>query len=140
MSPPASSALQAEAFGLVLATKIADFLNLQESHCYIDSSILASAAAATSIVNAPGHWSIRPLLTTIQASDSFQANKISHVRSNVKAHHQARLATKIKSRTLSIRCLCSGMDQCPGKDILSVSSVNPFTLLCKMCLSNKIFM
>jgi hypothetical protein len=135
MSPTASSALQAEAFGLVLATKIADLLNLQEPHFYTDSSILASAAAATSIVNAPGHWAIRPLLASIQASNSFHANKISHIHrsSNVKAHHQARLATKIKSRTLSIRCLSSDMDHCPGKDILSVSSVNPFTLLSVKC-------
>lgn len=56
LSPPASSPLQAEAFGLILATKLAEILQLQEPVFYTDCSVLASAAAASNIMNAPSHW------------------------------------------------------------------------------------
>jgi hypothetical protein len=73
MSPPASSPLQAETFGFLLAIKLANILQLQEPRFYTDNSVLASAAAATNIVPTPGHWMIRPLIVDIQSSDSFQA-------------------------------------------------------------------
>ena len=135
MSPPALTPLQAETFGLLLATKIADLLHPQEPRFYTDSSILASASAATNIVAAPGHWMIRPLTAAIQSSNSFQANRISHLprSSNVKAHHQARLAIKIQNKSLVFRCLCSNAGQCPVRDILSVASTNPFVLLSVKC-------
>lgn len=134
-SPPAFSPLQAEAFGLLLATKLAEVLQLQEPYFYTDSSILASAAAATNIITAPGHWTIRPLIAAIQASTSFQPSRITHLHRscNVKAHHQARLATRIQTNDLSIRCLCSNLGQCPVQDIFSVTSVAPFTLLSVKC-------
>jgi hypothetical protein len=71
LSPPASSPLQAEAFGLLLATKLAELLRLQEPQFYTDCLVLASAAATEDITKAPGHWSIRPLLAEIQRSNSF---------------------------------------------------------------------
>ena len=55
MSPPASSSLQAETFGLMLATRLADILNVQDSH-FTDCSVLALAAKATDIRFAPGPW------------------------------------------------------------------------------------
>ena len=135
MSPPASSPLQAEAFGLLLATKLADMLQLQEPRFYTDSSILASAAAASNIIAAPSHWMIRSLLTDIQASNSFQADRITHLsRSyNVKAHYQARLADRIQNKVLSFRCLCSRTGQCPYRGIFSVACMNPFMLLSVKC-------
>jgi hypothetical protein len=95
---------------------------------------LASAAASEDITMAPGHWSIRPLLAEIQGSNSFQASRILHLHrsSNVKAHHQAKLALKIQTRNLLIRCLCAPTVQCPARDI-SVISVAPFTLLSVKC-------
>jgi hypothetical protein len=135
MSPPALSPLQAEAYGLELATKIAEFLKLREPRYYTDSSVLASAAAASNIAEAPGHWMIRPHLARIQASSSFNVNRIAHLHrsSNVKAHHQARLATKIQTRSLVIRCLCSRTGQCPARDILALCCVDPFKLLSVKC-------
>ena len=133
-SPPASSPLQAEAFGLLLATKLAEILHFQQPHFYTDSSILATAAAATNIVTAPGHWTIRPLIAAIQSSSCFQPSRVTHLHRsyNIKAHHQARLATRIQTGALSIRCLCADSGQCPAKDI-SVTSVSPYTLLSVKC-------
>jgi hypothetical protein len=135
MSPPASSPLQAEMFGFLLATKLANILQLQEPRFYTDNSVLASAAAATNIVPAPGHWMIRPLIVDIQSSDSFQANRISHLprSSNVTAHHQARFATRLQNRSVTLRCLCLNTGQCPTRDILSIARMNPFMLLFVKC-------
>jgi hypothetical protein len=44
LSPPASSPLQAETFGLLLATKLADLLQIQDPYFYTDSSVLALTA------------------------------------------------------------------------------------------------
>jgi hypothetical protein len=55
---------------------------------------------------------------------SFQRSRVSHIhrRNNVKAHHQARLALKIKTTSLDIRCLLgSGTRQCLDKGFLAVS-------------------
>ena len=134
MSPPALSPLQAETFGLLLATKLAEILQLQDPRFYTDNSVLASASAASDIIATSSHWMIRPLIAAIQSSSSFQSDRINHVpRSfNVKAH-QACLATKIQNTSLAFRCLCSNTGQCPVRDILSVASMNPFMLLSIKC-------
>jgi hypothetical protein len=66
----------------------------------------------------------------------IQHSRISHIHRsrNVKAHHQARLALKIQSTTVAIRCLSSGVGQCLSRDILNVSSVYPYTLLSVKCI------
>jgi hypothetical protein len=135
LSPPVSSPLQAEAFGLLLATMLAEILHIQEPRFYTDCSVLASAVAAKSIFKDSGHWVIRPILAAIRASSTFHGSRISHTNRcfNVKAHHQAKLACKIKIRTLAVRCLSTDSNLCPGRDILSMSSVNPFTLLSVKC-------
>jgi hypothetical protein len=89
----ALSPLQAEAYGLELATKLAEVLQLREPRYY--TAVLASAADARNITEAPGHWMIRAHIARIQASNSFHVNRIGiahlHRISNLKAHHQARL-------------------------------------------------
>jgi hypothetical protein len=135
LSPPASSPLQAETYGLLLATKLADLLQIQDPYFYTDNSVLALAEASPTLFNAPGHWENRPHLAAIQASPSFHRNKIANINRsrNIKADHQARLALRVKNASLAIRCLCPEAGQCPGKDILSVSSVDPFTLISVKC-------
>ena len=135
MSPPALSPRQAETFGLLLATKLAEILQLQEPRFYTDNSVLASASAASDIIATSSHWMIRPLIAAIQSSNSFQSDRINHLpRSfNVKDHHQACLATKIQNTSLAFRCLCSNTGQCPVRDIFSVASMNPFMLLSVKC-------
>lgn len=135
LSPPASSPLQAETYGLLLAIRLADLLQIQDPYYYTDNSVLASAAASPTVFKAPGHWENRPHLAAIQASPSFCCKKIAHINrcKNFKADHQARLALRIQNTSLAIRCLCSEAGQCPGRDILSVSSVDPFTLISVKC-------
>ena len=135
LSPPASSPLQAEAYGLLLATMLADILQVQGPHFYTDCSVLALAARSPTLFTAPGSWENKPLIAAIQASPSFDRNKVTHISrsSNTKADHQARLALRIWNRHLAIRCLCNQAGQCPGKDILSISCVTPFTLLYVKC-------
>jgi hypothetical protein len=136
MSPPASSPLQAETFGLMLATRLAEVLNIQDAHFLTDCSVLASAAKEANIFSAPGHWDNRPLLAQIQNSHSFQRDKVSHINrgNNFKAHHLAQLASKMHNRPVLFRCLGSVVGLCPVKETLSVTSVWPFTLLSVKCL------
>ena len=71
MSPMASSPLQAETFGLMLATRLAEKLNVEDPHFFTDCSMLVSAVKETDILSAPGPWDNRPLLAQIQNSPSF---------------------------------------------------------------------
>ena len=133
MSPMASSPLQAETFGLMLATRLAEILNVQDPHFFTDCSVLVSAAKSTDILSAPGPWNNMPLLAQIQNSPSFQSGKVAHISrgNNVKAHHLARLALKVQNSHVLFRCLCLDAGLCSTRDSLSVSSVLPFTLSVK---------
>ena len=135
LSPPVSSPFQAEAYGLLLATMIADALHIPEPQYYTDCSVLASAAATTSIFKVTCHWNIRPILASIQASPSFSHTRVAHTNRcfNVKAHHQAKLAIKIKNRPVGFRCLASDTGPCIVRNVLARSSVSPFTLLSVKC-------
>lgn len=122
VSPPISSAIQAEAFGLLLATKVAEVLQIQRATILTDNAVLAAAAASQDLLNAPGHWTIRPQLADIASSSSFNATRIFHIpRSlNFKAHHQAKLGLKLQGRSFYSRCLNSATGVCPNTDVKSV--------------------
>lgn len=134
-SPPVSSPLEAEAYGLLLAVKLADTLSIQEPNFYTDCSVLASSAASTSIFKEAGHWSIRPILALIQSSPSFMSSRLNHINRsyNIKAHHQAKLATKLLNRHVALRCISSDTGACIVRSCLTVTSVEPFTLLSVKC-------
>jgi hypothetical protein len=102
ISPHASSAIQAEAFGMLFAVRLAETLQIQGASILTDNATLAAAAASQDILDAPGHWMIRPQLAAIISSNWFHARKVFHVsRSlNFKAHHQAKLALKLLNRPL----------------------------------------
>ena len=89
ISPPTSSAIQAEAFGLLLAVKLAEILQVQGASILTDNATLAAAAASQNILATPGHWMIRPQLAAITASSCFDASKVFHISRNLnfKAHH-----------------------------------------------------
>lgn len=91
MSPPASSPLQAEAYALELATKLAEILQLQVTRFYSDYSVLVSAVATGNISTVPGHWMIRPILARIQANSSFQVNKVAHIDRSFNEKHIIKL-------------------------------------------------
>jgi hypothetical protein len=135
LSPAAHSPLQAEAFGLLLAAKVADLLHIEEPQFFTDCSTLEAATKATSVLNAPGHWVIRPILADIQATYAFHPSRVAHITRcfNFKAHHQARLGLRLQSTSLAFRCLSSSKTQCFCRDVLSMASVNPFTLLSVKC-------
>jgi ribonuclease HI len=135
LSPPVSSPLHAETYGLLLATKLADLLQVQDPRFYTDSAVLVSAAKTASVFATQGNWEIRPELAAIRSSHSFRCNNISHINRsrNIKAHHHARLALRIQTTSLAVRCLSDDTRNCPSRDVLSVSSVTPFTLLSVKC-------
>uniref|UniRef100_A0ACD5WFD3 Uncharacterized protein n=1 Tax=Avena sativa TaxID=4498 RepID=A0ACD5WFD3_AVESA len=137
LSPPASSPLQAETYGLLLATKLAHLLQVHDPHFYTDCLVLALAAREPSVFAAPGHWENRHLLAEIHTSPSFHTSRITHIRrsNNVKANHLARLALRIQNRSLLIRCLGSEASQCPARDILYVTSESFHASICKVHLS-----
>jgi hypothetical protein len=55
LSPPASTPLQVESFGLLLATKLAEILQLQGPQFCSDFLVLAAANTTDDITMAPGH-------------------------------------------------------------------------------------
>lgn len=104
ISPPVTSAIQAEAFSLMLASQIAGILRLQQATFLTDNAVLATAATAQNMILTPGHWSIRPQLAHIATSVAFDTSRVYHISRgyNFRAHHQAKLALKIQSFFLSV--------------------------------------
>jgi hypothetical protein len=138
MSPPATSALQAEASsGLQLAIAISEVLNLQQPYFLSDNVTLVKAAASLDIINKPGHWEIRPQLARIIQSNQFEASKTFHVpRSlNFKAHYNARLALKLQGRSANFRCITGDLAQglCPIRTMFYNFSDHLFSLCCVKC-------
>ena len=131
ISPPATSAIQAEAFGIMLATKMAEMLQLQQITLLTDNATLASTLAANRLILAPGHWTIRPQLAYITTSSSFDATRIYHINRsyNFRAHHQARLALKIRNSLFRFSCLCSGNATCLNADLAALTSVLQCTIV-----------
>jgi hypothetical protein len=129
-----NSALQAEAYGLLFAVKIAEALTLQEPRFLTDSKVLAATAVEAN-VSTTGPWAIRPIIAAIQETPSFSLHRISHVHrsKNYKAHHQAKLAVRIQNSTISSRCLSTDLGQCPVCNVLTAESVLPLKLLCVKC-------
>lgn len=132
VSPPTTSAIQAEAFSMMLAYKIAERLQIQQGTFLMDSSILATAIAASKPILAPGHWTIRPQLACITDSSAFNATRIYHINRsyNFRAHHQARLAIKTQNSLSRFTCLGSGNGSCLNAVLAALSS----ELQCKVVL------
>ena len=63
-SPLVSSALQAEAYGLLLSHKLADLLHIQDPTFYSDASVLVTIAREANITQVRP-WNIRPLIAVI---------------------------------------------------------------------------
>jgi hypothetical protein len=135
ISPPVSSAIQAEAYGLLLAMKAAEVLQVQCATFLTDNAVLAMAAASQDLLKSPGHWMIRPQLAGIVASSFFNATRIFHIsRSlNFKADHQAKLALKLGGRYSYFRCLNSPTGVCQNTDVASVFPMPECMLLYVKC-------
>ena len=114
ISPPVSSAIQDEAFSLLLATHLAGLLQLQRATFLTDSATLAKATAAQNLHLTPGHWTIRPQLSQMTGSPAFDASRIHHIprSDNIRAHHQAQLALRLQNRSPSFMCLVSSSERC----------------------------
>lgn len=135
VSPPVTSAIQAEAFSMLLAIHIAGLLQLQQATFMTDSETLAKAAAAQNLLLTPGHWTIRSQLSHMTASPAFNASRIHHIpRSlNYRAHHQAKLALKVQNRCTSFRCLDSGSENCLNAVVFADAPVLQCTIVYVRC-------
>ena len=135
VSPPVTSAIQAEAFSLLLATHIAGLIQLQEATFLTDNATLAKATAAQNLFLTPGHWTIRPQLSRMTASSAFDVSRIYHIpRShNYRAHHQAKLALKLQNRNPSFRCLVSGSENCLNAVVFADAPVLQCTIVYVRC-------
>ena len=135
VSPPVTLVILAEAFSLMLATQIAGMLQLQQATFLMDSATLAKAVAAQSPILAPGHWTIRPQLAYIAASSALNSSRIYHIprNYNFRAHHQAKLAPRLKNRTFSFRCLASGNDTYLSAHVMVQSPVLQCTFVHVRC-------
>jgi hypothetical protein len=135
ISPPATSAIQAEAYSLILASQIAGILQIQQATFLTDCAVLATAAAVQNMMLTPGHWTIRPQLALLASSPAFDASRIFHINRgyNFRAHHQAKLALKIQNASFSFRCLDSGANTCLNADIAVVSCIEQCKIVHVRC-------
>jgi hypothetical protein len=135
ISPPASSAIQAEAFGLLFAFKLAEMLNIHQATFLTDNATLVTTAATQDLLHAPGHWAITPQLANMAATTSFSDSKVFHISKslNFRAHHQARLAAKLQNRPLSFRCLGADGGTCLNAGVVATSCVSQCTLVLVKC-------
>ena len=137
-----TSASLAEAFSLMLATQLVGMLLLQQSTFLTELATLAKAAAPQSPILAPGHWTIMRQLAYIAASSAFASSRIYHIprNYNFRAHHQAKLAPRLKNRTFSFKCLASGNDTCLNAHVMVQSPVLQCTFVhVRCCQINKIY-
>jgi hypothetical protein len=137
ISPPVSSALQAEAFALLLGVKVSEHLNIQITGMFTDNKVLSRAAAANNVIDDPGHWEIAPLLTSIFSNRAFDHHNIFHVARhfNFKADFLSKLALRLLNRSCTFRCLCisSTSSICPVRDALSDQALLPIRLVSVKC-------
>jgi hypothetical protein len=96
ISPPVSSALQAEAFALLLGVKVSEHLNIQITGMFTDNKVLSRAAAANNVIDDPGQWEIAPLMASIFSNRAFDHHNIFHVARhfNFKADFLSKLAIR----------------------------------------------
>jgi hypothetical protein len=133
-SPPVSSPIEAEAFGLLLAVKVADCLHLQNPFFRTDSSILVQAAARQDVSSADP-WTIRHIISAIRTSASFNTSRIAHISRayNLKAHHHAQLAVRRQNTRFSARCLSDEIERCLVCLAITAESVFPLELSYVKC-------
>ncbi|CAM0910858.1 unnamed protein product [Alopecurus aequalis] len=88
LSPGVSSALQAEAEGLLLAAKVIHYLGIKEAEVYTDNSILARALEAKSSSDSVVPWSIRHYIADIASLLTSATSVLQHVPRdlNILAH------------------------------------------------------
>ena len=105
-TPRVTSALQAEAFGVLLATKLAELLHCQGAIILTYNRTLSSAAA-NKLIDDPGHWQIVPQLAAVFSSSAFSSSRIFHIgrQHNFKAHHQVQLALPLLNKDVAFRFL-----------------------------------
>uniref|UniRef100_A0ACD5TJE1 Uncharacterized protein n=1 Tax=Avena sativa TaxID=4498 RepID=A0ACD5TJE1_AVESA len=137
ISPPVSSALQAETYNMLLALTLVQHLQLQQVNFFTDCAVLAKAPANQNIIDSPGHWEIRPQLAELFSSPAFDRQKIYHIPrcNNFKADFQARLALRLNDRPFSFTCVSSTQanDVCSFRDTLTNSSTASCKLLYVKC-------
>ena len=74
ISPPASWAIEAEAFGLLLAIKLVEMTHIHQATFPADNATSAAAAATQDLLHTPGQREIIPQLDVMVASTSFDAS------------------------------------------------------------------
>lgn len=135
ISPPVTSVIQAEAFSMMLASRIAELLHLQQVTFLTDNMTLATALAANKPIITPGHWTIRSQLAYIAASSAFDATRVYHVNRNYnfRAHHQASLALKVQNSLPRFKCLDTNKSSCLNADVAELSTVLQCTVVHVRC-------
>lgn len=134
-----SSALEAEAKAMELATYISNKMQLQEANFFTDNQVLADAVKRQDSLHNPGNWKIRPSLSAIikNTQDSrAQVYKIKR-KNNKMSHNQAQYVYNLFD-VGQVFVVCSGFshsrDSCPVKAQINDLNVQSCTLLSATCL------
>ncbi|KAM3310069.1 hypothetical protein ACQJBY_031018 [Aegilops geniculata] len=120
---------------MMLASQIAQLLNLQYATFLTDCATLASAVVSQDLILDPGHWIIRPQLAHIAGSSAFDITRVYHINRgyNFCAHHHAKLALKIQNTPYRFRCLGVGNEACLNAVVAALTTLLNCTIVHVRC-------
>lgn len=134
-----NSPLHAEAKALLLASKLASTIQLNQATLLTDNQVLAKVTAAGDVHSKPGHWQIRSDLAQIANLFKAHSFNIHHIKRDLNgiAHGCAKDAQK-RSSIVSPSTFCTnffhtGM-QCPLLLALSNFVLEGFRILDVKCV------
>lgn len=117
----AKSVLQAEADAMLLGTKLAELLNINEPTLLTDNQILAKAMASKRLDNPHLHWNARQTFAQILNSTSRTNAQVFHIKrdSNGVAHNCAHQVLRQSLGQPIYSCVCSAHSS-PSCHVISI--------------------
>jgi ribonuclease HI len=108
-TPQATSVLQAEADAMLLATKLAELLNINSPTLLTDNQILAKAMASRKLDNPQLHWNVRETFAEILNSMLKTNSQVFHIKRDLNgvAHNCAHQVLRQSLDEPIFRCVCS---------------------------------
>jgi ribonuclease HI len=125
-APQAASVLQAEADAMLLATKLAELLNINIPTLLTDNQILAKAMASRKLDNPQLHWNARETFAQILNSMFKTKSQVFHIKRDLNgaAHKCANQVLRQSLGEPIYRCICSAHSSSSCHAISSLQNVS----------------
>jgi ribonuclease HI len=131
------SVLQAEAKALLLAAKLAEWLQIDKPTFLTDNQVLAKAAASRTIDHALLHWDARNILADFFNATRRSRAQVFHIRRdlNFVAHNCAHQVLRQDLSQPIYSCVCSAHanSPCPAISILQNLVCQDFVIHAVLC-------